>query len=222
MTKLRILLVDDHTILRAGLKLLINGQADMVVVGEAGNGQEAIRQTKEHKPDIIVMDISLPDLSGAEATEQIKHAYAQVRVLALTRHSNQGYLRRLLRAGASGYVLKKTAADELLNAIRSVASGGTYLDPIVAREFVENFVGHSATVDAGHPLSELTEREVQVLHLIAWGHSNKEIGVRLGISVKTVEHHKANATEKLHLHSRTEILRYALAQGWLNDEEIEG
>lgn len=218
MTKLRILLVDDHAVLRTGLKLLINGQADMVVVDEAGNGQEAIRQTKEHKPDIIVMDISLPDLSGAEATEQIKRAYAQVRILALTRHSNQGYLRRMLRAGASGYVLKKTAADELLNAIRSVANGGTYLDPIVARELVESFVGHSATVDAGHTLSELTEREVQVLHLIAWGHSNKEIGVRLGISVKTVEHHKANATAKLHLHSRTAILRYALAQGWLNDE----
>ena len=219
ITKLRILLVDDHAVLRAGLKLLINAQTDMAVVGEAGSGQEAIRQTKEHKPDIIVMDISLPDLSGAEVTEQIKQIYTQVRVLALTRHSDQGYLRRLLRAGASGYVLKKTAADELLNAIRSVATGGTYLDPSVAGELVESFVGRLATVDAGHTLNELTEREVQALRLIAWGRSNKEIAAQLGISVKTVEYHKAHATEKLHLSSRTDILRYALAQGWLDADE---
>lgn len=219
MTKLRVLLVDDHAVLRAGLKLLINAQTDMTVVGEAGSGQEAIRQTKEHQPDIIVMDISLPDLSGAEATEQIKQAAAQVRVLALTRHSDQGYLRRLLRAGASGYVLKKTAADELINAIHIVAAGGTYLDPSVVGELVESFVGRAATTDASQTLSELTEREAQVLRLIAWGHSNKEIASQLGISVKTVEYHKAHASEKLGLHSRTDILRYALAQGWLQDDE---
>ena len=124
-----------------------------------------------------------------------------------------------MRAGASGYVLKKTAADALINAIRIVVTGGTYLDPSVAGELVESFVGRLATVDAGHALNELTEREVQALRLIAWGRSNKEIAAQLGISVKTVEHHKANALEKLHLHSRTDILRYALTQDWLQEDE---
>lgn len=219
MTKLGILLVDDHAVVRAGLKLLINAQTDMTVVGEAGSGQDAIRQIKAHQPALVVMDISLPDCGGAEVTEQIKQAYSQVRVLALTRHGDQGYVRRLLRAGASGYVIKKTAADELINAIRLVAGGSTYLDPSVAGELVESFVGQASSVDAEHALSELTEREEQVLRFIAWGRSNKEIAAQLSISVKTVEFHKANATEKLHLYNRTDILRYALTQGWLEEDE---
>ena len=139
-------------------------------------------------------------------------------MLALTRHSNQGYLRRLLRAGASGYVVKKTAADELINALRLVAAGGTYLDPSLAGALVDSFVGQSASLATDRPPGALTPRETEALRLIAWGLSNKEIAARLRISVKTVEYHKANATKKLHLHSRTDILRYALAQGWLNED----
>jgi DNA-binding NarL/FixJ family response regulator len=219
MTKLRIFLADDHAVLRAGLKLLIEAQANMEVVGEAGSGQEAVRQTQACQPDIIVMDISMPNLGGTEATEQIKQTCPAVRVLALTRHGDQGYLRRLLRAGASGYILKKTAADELIHALRIVAAGGTYLDPSLTEALVENFVRRPALTDGDHPRDKLTGRELEVLRGVAWGQSNKEIAAELGIGVKTIEYHKANAAEKLHLHSRTDILRYALAQGWLQEDE---
>jgi DNA-binding NarL/FixJ family response regulator len=218
MAKLRILLADDHAVLREGLRLLVNAERDMSVVGEAGGGREAVRQTKERRPDIVVMDISMPDLDGVAATEQIRQVNPQVRVLVLTRHGDQGYLRRLLRAGASGYVIKKTAADELINAIRVVAAGGTYLDPSLAGDLVESLVGQSAAATVT-PRGELTRREVEVLHLIAWGQSNKEVAAQLGIGVKTVEYHKANATKKLRLRSRTDIVRYALAQGWLQEDE---
>jgi DNA-binding NarL/FixJ family response regulator len=216
MAKLRIFLADDHAVLRAGLRMLIEAQADMGVIGEAGTGWEAVRQTKECQPDIIVMDISMPELGGAAATEQIKQVCPRARVLVLTRHGDQGYLRRLLRAGASGYVLKKTAADELINTIRVVAAGGTYLDPSLAGDLLESLVGRSAA-KTEQLWGELTERETQVLYLIAWGQSHKEIAEQLDISVKTVEYHKADAAEKLHLRSRTDILRYALAQGWLQE-----
>jgi len=218
-TKLRILLVDDHAVLREGLKALINAQPDMEVVGQAGNGREAVGKAKHCQVDVIVMDVSMPDLGGAEATEQIKRECPQVRVLALTRHADQGYLRRLLRAGASGYVLKKSAADELIHAVRVVAAGGAYVDPNLASELFENFVGRAPSTDPALSLSDLTEREAEVLRLIAWGLSNKEIAAKLDISVKTVEYHKARSSEKLHLQSRTDILRYALSQGWLQESE---
>jgi len=140
-------------------------------------------------------------------------------VLALTRHDDQGYLRRLLRAGAAGYVLKKTAADELINAIRIVAAGDTYVDPNLARDLEDRLGEPTVSTQAIRSRGQLTEREAEVLRLLAWGRSTKEIAVQLGISVKTVEFHKANATEKLHLRSRTDILRYALAQGWLEADE---
>jgi DNA-binding NarL/FixJ family response regulator len=140
-------------------------------------------------------------------------------VLALTRHDDQGYLRRLLYAGAAGYVIKKTAADELIYAIRTVAAGGTYIDPSLAGVLVEHLVGRSIAVEADRPRAALTAREAEVLRLIAWGRSNQEIATQLSISVKTVEYHKANSVEKLHLRSRTDILRYALAQGWLQENQ---
>jgi two-component system, NarL family, response regulator NreC len=219
MNKLRIILADDHAVVRSGLEMLINAQNDMEVVGQADSGREAVRQVKDRDPDIAVMDVSMPDMGGAEATEQIKRECPRVRVLALTRHDDQGYLRRLLRAGAAGYVLKISAADDLINAIRIVAAGGTYLDPSLAGELVRGFVGRSASAVAERLRGQLTDREEEILRLIAWGGSNKEIATQLGISVKTVEFHKASAAEKLCLHSRTDILRYALAQGWLQDDK---
>jgi DNA-binding NarL/FixJ family response regulator len=219
MSKLRVFLADDHAVLLDGLKMLIDAQSDMEVVGHAGGGREAVRRVKDYQPNVVVIDVSMPDLGGAEATEQILKDSPQVRVLALTRHGDQGYLRRLLSAGATGYVLKKSAADELINAIRVVAAGGTYIDPSLAGTLVEKFIGRVAASQTEHTPSELTEREEEVLRLIAWGLSNKEIAAQLGLSVKTVEFHKARSAEKLHLRNRTDILRYALARGWLQDDQ---
>lgn len=214
--KIHVFLVDDHQILREGLKLLIDAQPDMEVVEQTDSGREAVRQVKSSQMDVIVMDVSMPDLSGAEATEQIKGEVPQVRILALTRHADQGYLRRLLSAGASGYILKKSAADELITAIRAVAAGGTYIDPSLAAELFDNIAGRKLSVKSE---SDLTPREAEVLRLIAWGLSNKEIAAQLDISIKTVEFHKTRSTEKLHLRGRTDILRYALSQSWLREHE---
>ncbi|MEZ4870065.1 MAG: response regulator transcription factor [Caldilineaceae bacterium] len=220
MSKLRILLADDHTILREGLKLLIDAQPDMAVVAQADSGEAAVQQAQSCRPDVIIMDVAMPEMGGAEATAAIKELLPDVRVLALTRHSDPGYLRRLFQAGATGYVLKKTAADELINAIRSVATGGVYVDPALAANVVEHLSAETISVPAADG-KVLSPREAEVLRLIAWGQSNKEIAAALGLSVKTIEYYKANATEKLGLPSRTAIVRYALAQGWLQaDEEI--
>jgi two-component system response regulator NreC len=219
MSKLQIVLADDHAVVRAGLELLINAQADMEVVGQAASGREAVEQAHSRQPDVIVLDVSMPDLDGAVAAEQIQRESPDVRVLVLTRHADQGYLRRMLRAGAVGYVIKKTAADQLIYAIRSVANGGVFIDPSLTAILVEQVVGHSPSI-AIDPLSSLlTKREAEVLHQIAWGLSNKEIAAQLGISIKTVEYHKASATHKLSLHSRAEIVRYALAHGWLQEDQ---
>jgi DNA-binding NarL/FixJ family response regulator len=213
------MLADDHEVVREGLRLLIDAQADMVVVGQAGSGHEAVRQALDYRPDVVVMDIAMPHLDGAEATAQIKREYPGVRVLALTRHADQGYLRRMLHAGAAGYVVKKTAADQLIDAIHHVAAGGIFVDPSLSGDLVEHIIGQSEATDTNRVRGALTKREAEVLRLIAWGRSNKEIAAQLSISVKTVEFHKTNAVEKLHLRSRTDILRYALAEGWLQDNE---
>ncbi len=216
MTKLRIMLAEDHATVREGLKMIIGAQADMEVVGEAADGRAAIERAKELLPDIIVMDVSMPELNGLKATVKIKQCCPQVKILTLTRHTDDGYLQQLLRAGASGYVLKQSAATELIHAIRAVASGGKYLDPAVAGKVMGNYVGRSASF-RGTTEGGLSDREAEVLRLIAWGHSNKEIAARLELSVKTVEAHKANAMKKLGISSRIDIVRYALLQGWLQD-----
>lgn len=220
MNSIRILLVDDHLALREGLLLLINTQPDMQVVGQANDGITAVAQAQALRPDVVVMDISLPQLDGGAATERIQQDCPEVRVLALTRHQDATHLRRLLQAGAAGYALKRAAADELIGAIRKVAGGETYVAPPLMKLMLEGFAGRASTV--AHPTEifpPITERETEVLRLIAWGESNKEIAVRLNLSVKTIEFHKARAMEKLHLRSRAEVVRYALLQGWLQIEE---
>lgn len=214
MAKVRILLVDDHAVVREGLRALMTVQPDLDVVGEADDGRMAWELAKEFQPDIVVMDVSMPKLNGALATQQIKQNFPQIKVLALSAHEDKGYLQQFLEAGASGYVLKRAAADEFLRAIRMVAAGQVYLDPSMAREIVGLlFPPHSGREAAS--LSHLSGREAEVLHLIAEGYSNKEIAALLDLSVKTVETYKTRSQEKLGIHSRSEIVRYALQHGWL-------
>jgi two-component system response regulator NreC len=216
MEKLRIFLADDHAMLRHGLRLLINAQPDMKVVGEAGDGRSTVRLVLELRPDVVVMDVSMPELNGQQATRQLKQSRPETKILALTRHGEGCYLQQLLRAGASGYVLKQNDAQELIRAIRAVAAGGVYIDPAVAGEFVSGYDGRlSGRAPGKAPM--LSERESEVLRLIAQGYSNKEIAALFDLSVKTVEVHKANAMKKLHLNSRIEIMRYAAIRGWLQD-----
>jgi DNA-binding NarL/FixJ family response regulator len=212
---LRILLADDHVTVRHGLKLLIDGQPDMSVVAEAGDGETAIRRTVTLKPDVVVMDISMPGMTGLVATRKLKLLQPDAAVVALTRHSDDAYLQELLRAGVSGYVLKQSAPAELLQAIRAVAAGGQHLDSTLTARVTAGFLAKEGKKARTAPAP--TERESQVLKLIASGYSNKEIAARLELSVKTVEAHKANAMRKLGLNGRIDIVKYAVLQGWLQN-----
>jgi DNA-binding NarL/FixJ family response regulator len=214
MNALRIFLADDHTVMREGLKSLVNAQSDMDVIGEADNGRATLQRVRELQPDVIILDISMPDLNGIQVTERLKRMGHKTAVLVLTAHDDNGYLRQLLEVGASGYVLKKAAAEELINAIRVVAAGGVYLDPSLAGKVVGGYLNNRRL--GGKPQNnDLSEREVEVLRLVAWGYTNKEVAAYLRISVKTIETHKANIMQKLDLKSRVEMVRYALRQGWL-------
>lgn len=213
---IRVVLADDHAVVREGLKALVNAQADMRVVGEAADGEAAWRMACDVAPDVLVMDLSMPLLSGADATERIRQECPEVRVLALTVHEERVYLTQLLRAGASGYVLKRAAAAELVRAVRAVAAGGTYIDPTIARAVVEGYLGAQPSEV---PHESLSERELEVVVRIARGLSNKEIAAELGLSVKTVETYKKRMAEKLGLKSRVDIVRYAARQGWLGESD---
>lgn len=214
MTKLRVMLADDHETVREGLKMIVNAQDDMEVVGFAGDGREAVAKAQELLPDVLVMDISMPKLNGLKATEKLHEVCPQVKVLTLSRHADDGYIRELLSAGAWAYVLKQSAPSELIHAIRAVAAGGKYIDPKLAAKVMDNYSDRGAR---GEAKGNLTERESEVLRLIALGYSNKEIAARLSLSVKTVEVHKANAMRKLNITSRIDLVRYAIFQGWLQD-----
>jgi DNA-binding NarL/FixJ family response regulator len=213
--KARILLADDHETVREGLKLILNAQPDMEVIGEAGDGRAAIARATALRPDLVVLDVSMPDMNGLKAAEALRETCPEVKILTLTRHSDDGYLHQLLRAGVAGYVLKQSRPAELLHAIRAVMSGGSYLDPAVAGKVIGGFGRRNSEAAVG--AASLTGRESEVLRLIAWGYSNKEIAARLDLSVKTVETHKANAMHKLGMRSRIDIVRFALLQGWLQD-----
>ena len=214
MTSVRVFIAEDHATVREGLKLLLNAEADIEVVGHADDGRAAIELVQKLRPDVVLMDISMPSLNGLKATAKLKECCPEVHVLTLTRHKDDGYLQQILRAGASGYVLKQSPPSELLHAIRSVAKGGKYLDPAVAGKVMGSYSARRAPTADSH---QLTDREVEVLRLVAWGHSNKEIASHLDLSVKTVEVHKANAMKKLGMASRIDIVRYAVLQGWLQE-----
>ncbi len=215
MPKLRIFLADDHVVLREGLTVLINAQHDMEVIGQAGDGRVALQQTADCRPDIVIVDISMPSLNGIQLTEQLKHVCPEVQVVVLTRHTEPGYIRRMLQVGAHGYVLKQADAAELIAAIRAVAGGGTYLNSSLTDRVVDKFV-RTQTQSGTAQDSDLSERETNVVRLTAQGYSNKEIATQLGISVKTVDTYKARAMEKLGLRSRAGLVRYALQRGWLD------
>lgn len=214
--KLRILLADDHGVVREGLCLLINRQTDMECIAEASDGREAVRLALELLPDVAVMDVSMPDLNGLQATKVIKHASPQIIILTLTRHTEEAFLQQLLGAGASGYVLKQSSSTEIIRAIRAVAAGGSYLDPAVTEKVVGGFIGRHT--ENAKDASALTDRETEVLRLIARGYQNKEVAHKLSINVKTVEAHKAHALQKLGLISRVDIVRYAMLRNWLEDD----
>jgi two-component system response regulator NreC len=216
MEKLRILLAEDHQTVREGIKLLVNAQPDMEVICEVGDGELAIKESTRLRPDLLVMDISMPTMNGLKATKKLRELLPDIKILTLTRHTDDGYLKQLIGAGANGYVLKQSAPTDLLHAIRTVASGNAYLDPSLTRKVMGGYVSRAESV-RGETKGDLTDREEEVLRLISFGYSNKEIATRLELSVKTVEAHKANAMRKLGISSRIDIVRYAILQNWLQD-----
>jgi DNA-binding NarL/FixJ family response regulator len=219
-TTINILIADDHAIVRDGLRALVHGQPGLFVVGEAGDGEEAWERARNLDPDVVVIDVSMPGLSGIEAIERITQDCPRVKVLALTMHEERGYLSRVLRAGAAGYALKRSASSELVRAIRAVVGGERYVDPSLAGVLLANFASRSSRgrdAEGVSSVGELTSREEEVLRLLALGHSNKEIAASLSISVKTVEAHRASGMARLGLTSRAALVRFALAEGWLQD-----
>lgn len=214
MTPIRVLLVDDHETVRQGLKLLVDSQDDMEVVGEASDGRLGLQRASALRPDVVVMDISMPGTNGLLATQAIVKEMPETRVVALTRYSDAAYVKELLTAGAAAYVLKHSASSELLTAIRRVAVGHRYIDGAVQQASERMPIGRGEQ-RLGTP--HITDREVEVLRLTALGHSNKEIASALDVSVKTIEVHKTNAMRKLGLRGRIDVVRYALLQGWLQD-----
>jgi DNA-binding NarL/FixJ family response regulator len=213
MVKIRVLLADDHETVRHGLRLVINRQPDMEVIGEAGDGRAAVERAGALHPNVAVVDVSMPQLNGLAAAKAIREVAPATAVVALTRHDDDAYAQALLKAGALGYVLKQSPSGELVDAVRAAAAGRQYLDRTLAARLagaIRNPRGRRGT-------SSITDREGEVLRLMALGHSNKEIAGMLDLSVKTVEVHKANAMRKLGLTGRTDVVRYALLQGWLRE-----
>ncbi len=216
MNKTRIVLADDHSVLRSGLKLLLNAQDDLTVVGEATNGQEAIAAVRHHAPDLLLLDITMPKTDGLQVLQQIKRAYSNVRVLVLTMHEEEGYLRRALEMGAAGYCPKSAADAELISAIRAVMRGNVYIHPSQPRLLLDKMIAPASEETAAS--AELSERERAVLRLVALGHTNQDIAAQLSLSVKTVETYRARGMEKLGLRSRAALVRYAIQEGWMTAE----
>jgi two-component system response regulator NreC len=211
--KTSLLLVDDHAVVRTGLRMLLEGENDIEIVGEAENASEALNQISQLKPDVVLMDIGLPDMSGIDATRRIKELAPDISVLALTIHEDEEYFFKMLDAGASGYVPKRAAPEELLSAIRVTARGEVYLYPSLAKLLVKDYLTQSMQFKNQATLNGLTPRENEVLTLLADGESNVEIAEQLSISPKTVARHRENIMGKLNLHSKTELVKYAIRKG---------
>jgi len=218
MNKTRILLADDHAVLRAGLRLLIEAQADMTCVGEAGDGLELLAQAERLKPDLVLLDLSMPRLGGLAALPDIRRKATSARILVLTMHADEEYLRRCLKGGAAGYVLKQAADQELLLAIRAVMRGEVYIHPAMTRALLGDLVDRSRDLTAPAASdAALSDREAEVIKQVARGHTNQEIADQLSLSVKTVETYRSRAMEKLRLTGRAALVRYALERGWLGE-----
>jgi DNA-binding NarL/FixJ family response regulator len=213
MNAIRVLLVEDHETVREGLRMLLDSQADIEVVGEAPNGRVAVEYSERFRPHVVIMDLSMPEMNGLQATTLIKQSHPEVAIVALTRHDDAAFVDELRKAGASAYVLKQSASRELLDAVRVAAVGGSYVDAqLRARETrpIADPAGRARP-------PTVSEREKQVLRMMAVGHSNKEIAEAMGITIKTVEVHKANAMRKLKLRGRIDVVRYAILHGWLQE-----
>ncbi|MCJ7536743.1 MAG: response regulator transcription factor [Anaerolineales bacterium] len=213
MMKIRLLLVDDHAVVRTGLRMLLEGESDMEIVGEAENASEALNKISLLKPEVVLMDIGLPDMSGIDATRSIKQLAPDTAVVALTIHEDEEYFFKMLDAGASGYVPKRAAPEELITAIRVTAQGEVYLYPTLAKLLVSDYLTQSQQPNKQATLDGLTPREYEVLTLLADGASNTEIAEQLSISPKTVARHRENIMGKLSLHSRAELVKYAIRKG---------
>ncbi len=212
MSKIRVAIADDHAIVREGIRALLAAAADIDVVAEAADGREAIALVERTPPDVLLLDIAMPGLGGLEAAAEIHHTHPDVRILVLSQYDNPEYVRRFLRLGAAGYVLKRAAASDLVAAIRAAHAGGLVIDPAVAREALAD--AHGAAAGGEEDCYEsLTDREKQVLKLVAEGRSNKEVASLLDVSVKTAMSHREHVMQKLGLHSRTDLIRFALRQG---------
>ncbi|GAB6151493.1 response regulator transcription factor [Desulfosporosinus burensis] len=212
--KTRVLLVDDHTILRTGLRMFFNSQEDIVVIGEAVCGEEALEKVQLHQPDVVILDISMPGMNGIEAITRIKQLTPDVGILMLTMHEAEEYLQQTMQAGASGYVLKKAADSELLEAVRTVARKEIFLPPAMASMLIQSIFRPEAREESKKSIN-LTGRETEVLKLVALGHTNKEISEKLAVSIKTVETHKARIMEKTGCQRRSELVRYAMQEGYI-------
>jgi len=213
-TSVRILLADDHAVLRDGVQLILQSHPGFDVVGTAENGVDAVVLAEQLQPDVAVLDIGMPRLNGLEATRRIRETCPATQVIILSMHDGDEYLREALRAGAAGYVLKRAAARELVGAIDVVRRGESYLDPALTRTLISDYVRKSERDDA--PDDSLTEREIEVLSLVAEGLTNRQIASKLSISIKTVQSHRANLMDKLDLHDRTELVRYAIRRGLIS------
>jgi two-component system response regulator NreC len=211
--KITVLLADDHRILREGVKSLLEKAPDIEVVGEAIDGGEAVAKAQSLSPDVVLMDISMPGMNGLEATKQIKALKPNTRVLILSMHESNQYISQFLRSGASGYVLKDTAASDLVGAIRAVSQGDAFLYPSIARKLLEEYLLKVQSGEESESYDGLTGREREILKMIAEGKSNKEIADALSLSIRTVQAHRANLMAKLHMHDRTELVRYAIRKG---------
>jgi len=216
MNKIRVFLADDHLILREGIRSLLEKVPDIEMVGEAGEGGEAVAKVEQLVPDVVLMDITMPGLNGLEATRQIKQKNPQVKVLILTMHETDQYLSQMLRAGASGYVVKTTATSELISAVRAVHQGNVYLYPSITRMLVDDYLQRVKRGEEKTSYEGLTSREREILMYIAEDKKNKEIADLLGISVRTVQAHRTNLMDKLGAHDRTELVKYAISRGMID------
>jgi two-component system, NarL family, response regulator NreC len=206
--KIRILLADDHAVVRQGFRMILAGQPDMEIVGEAGNGREAVEQAEKLNPDVVVMDVAMPELNGIEATRRLAASSPHTRVLALSMHKDSVYVREILRAGARGYLLKDAVDSDLLAAVRAVSLGEGYLSPAISEAVLSDYRKHVT-----NPIDLLTSREREVLQMIAEGKTNKEIATILNLSVYTVDAHRGRIMEKLNLHSSTDLVKFAIRNG---------
>ena len=213
---IHVLIVDDHAIVRAGMRMLLENDPQIVIVGEGETGEDALRLARERTPDVIVMDVTMPEMDGVEATRRIKAELPDVAVLAVTIHEGTDYFFRMLQAGSSGYVPKRAAPEDLLRAIHTVAEGNVFLEPSIAKDLVADYLERAKTGDADRGYNGLTAREREVLTHIAEGRTNRAIAGLLGISVKTVERHCENIMHKLNLHSRTDLVKYAIRKNLIS------